>query len=54
MCRIKFGVAGPYFFDEEGVTVTMISISIPNVARLRNFLQLRMEKIFEEDGLGVV
>lgn len=44
----QFGVIGPYFFEEEGVTVN----SGRYVLMLQNFLQPRMEEIVEEEGLG--
>jgi hypothetical protein len=43
----QIGVIGPYFFEKEGVTVTMNSEHY--VAMLRNFLQPRMEEIVEEE-----
>lgn len=46
----QFGVIGPYFFEEEGVTVTVNSRRY--VSMLQNFLQPRMEEIVEEEGLG--
>jgi hypothetical protein len=46
----QLGVIGPYFFEEEGVTVTVNSERY--VAMLRNFLQPRMEEIVEEKELG--
>jgi hypothetical protein len=48
----QLGVIGPYFFEEEGVTVTVNSEHY--VAMLRNFLQPRMEEIVEEEELGDV
>ena len=51
----KVGIDGPYFFEEEGVTVTVTSERY--VEMLRNFLrpQLRslrvnMEEMFQQDG----
>ncbi|XP_031357888.1 uncharacterized protein LOC116181640 [Photinus pyralis] len=46
----QFGVIGPYFFEEEGVTVTVNSARY--VAMLQNFLQPRMNEIVEEHELG--
>ena len=52
-CAIsQFGVIGPYFFEEDGVTVTVNSERY--VAMLQNYLQPRMEEIIENEGLGVV
>lgn len=52
-CAIsQFGVIGPYFFEEDGVTVTVNSERY--VALLQNYLQPRMEEIIENEGLGVV
>jgi hypothetical protein len=48
----QLGVIGPYFSEEEGVTVTVNSERY--VAMLRNFLQPRMEEIVEEEELGDV
>jgi hypothetical protein len=48
----QLGVIGQYFFEEEGVTVTVNSERY--VAMLRNVLQPRMEEIVEEEGLGDV
>lgn len=46
----QFGVIGPYFFEEEGVTVTVNSTRY--VSMLHNFLEPRMDEIVEEHGLG--
>lgn len=52
-CAIsQFGVLGPYFFEEDGVTVTVNSERY--VVMLQNYLQPRMEEIIENEGLGVV
>ena len=52
-CAIsQFGVIGPYFFEEEGMTVTVNSERY--VSMLQNFLQPRMEEIVEAGGLGDV
>jgi hypothetical protein len=48
--RTQLGVIGPYFFEEEGVTVN----SECYVAMLQNFLHPRMEEIVEEEELGDV
>jgi hypothetical protein len=42
----QFGVIGPYFFEEEGMTVTVNSARY--VSMLLNFLQPRMEEIVED------
>ena len=46
----QFGVVGPYFFEEEEVTVTVNSTRY--VSMLRNFLQPKLDEIVEEHGLG--
>ena len=52
-CAIsQFGVIGPYFFEEEGVTSTVNSERY--AAILQNFLQPRMENIVENEALGDV
>jgi hypothetical protein len=52
-CAIsQLGVIGPYFFEEEGVTMTVNSECY--VAILQNFLQPRMEEIVGEEELGDV
>jgi hypothetical protein len=48
----QLGIIGPYFFEEEGVTVTVNSERY--LAMLRNFLQHRVEEIVEEEELGDV
>lgn len=45
----QLGVIGPYFFEEEGVTVTVNSERY--VSMLENFLQPRLEEILEEEQL---
>lgn len=45
----QFGVIGPYFFEEEGVTVTVNSDRYG--AMLQNYLHPRIEAITEEEGL---
>ncbi|XP_039295229.1 uncharacterized protein LOC120353885 [Nilaparvata lugens] len=50
-CAIsQFGVVGPYFFEEEEVTVTVNSQRY--VSMLRNFLQPKLEEMVEEHGLA--
>ena len=52
-CAIsQFGMTGPYFFEEEGMTVTVNSERYVSV--LQNFLQPRMEEIVEAERLGDV
>ncbi|KAG8233543.1 hypothetical protein J437_LFUL012786 [Ladona fulva] len=50
-CAIsQFGMIGPYFFEEEGMTVTVNSRHY--ISMLQNFLQPRIEEIVEEEGMG--
>lgn len=49
-CAIsQFGVIGPYFFQEDGVTVTVNSNRY--ISMLQHFLEPRIEEIIEEEGL---
>ena len=47
MCLFNFGVLGPYFFEEDGVTVTANSDRY--CAMLQNFFQPQLGKIFNDE-----
>ena len=46
----QFGVIGPYFFEEENVTVTVTSQRY--VSMLETFLQPELEELAEEHDSG--
>jgi hypothetical protein len=48
-CTIfEFGVWGPYFFEEDDVTLTMTSNRY--CAMLENFLRPKLDDLFDEHG----